>query len=241
LLVSSPRHTPADLAHWAVLREVDQLNARTARFERHVTKSTAWLAGFVREGRCYAGVSWGKDSVVIAGIVAAARLDVPLVWVRVEPIANPDCALVRDRFLERYPAVRYEEIVEHCRRDAVGWHASGTLERGFARTAERFGARYVSGIRSSESGTRKLRMLRFGASTASTCAPIGWWSGAEVFAYLLRERLPVHPAYACSFGGLLDRDRIRVASIGGERGRGHGRREWEEAYYPETVARLVIR
>lgn len=31
--------------------------------------------------------------------------------------------------------------------------------------------------------------------------------------------------------GLLSRERIRVATIGGERGTGHGRAEWERTYY----------
>lgn len=48
----------------------------------------------------------------------------------------------------------------------------------------------------------------------------------------------MHPAYACSFGGALDRERIRVSSLGGQRGTGHGRREWEWAYYRDEMMAL---
>ena len=78
-------------------------------------------------------------------------------------------------------------------------------------------------------------MARWGESTERTCAPLGGWTGADVFAYLHTHRLPVHPAYACSLGGVLDRDRIRVAALGGERGRGHGRAEWERRYYGDAM------
>jgi hypothetical protein len=33
-------------------------------------------------------------------------------------------------------------------------------------------------------------------------------------------------------GGRLDRERLRVAALGGDPGRGHGRAEWEAHYYP---------
>lgn len=175
----------------------------------------------------------------VAGLIAASGLRIPLVWVRVEPKLNPDCLLVRDAFLARHPHVEYREIVVHCARKENGtWDAKGTLERGFERAAEAFGDRHISGIRSQESAHRKLREARHGVMTERTCAPITRWSGVDVFAYLHRANLPVHPAYACSYGGALERDRIRVAHLGGSRGTGHGRREWEWAYYREEVAAL---
>ena len=57
------------------------------------------------------------------------------------------------------------------------------------------------------------------------------------FAYLYRHDLPIHPAYAMSFGGALDRRWIRVSAVGGERGAEKARADWEEYYYPEIVAR----
>jgi phosphoadenosine phosphosulfate reductase len=187
---------------------------------------------FVRGGDCYAGVSWGKDSTVLADLVVRWASAVPIVWVRVEPITNPDCGAVRDAFLARYPNAPYEEIEVSCRRDEAGeFHASGTLEAGFRQAAVKFGRRYLSGIRAEESAGRARRAL-LGAETLHTCAPLIHWTAREVFAYLAHYDLPIHPAYAMTFGGALDRARIRVASLGGKRGTGTGRAEWEAAYYP---------
>jgi phosphoadenosine phosphosulfate reductase len=238
VLIPSHRHTPADLAAWERTADTAAFHAQTKRFRRSVVpKAIQALFGFVND-RCYAGCSWGKDSVVLAHMIATQAPRVPLVWVRVEPIKNPDCLLVRDEFLRLHPHARYEEIEVWCHRDANGWHASGTLERGFSEAAKRFGMQHISGIRGDESGPRKRRMMHFGQSTANTCAPIGWWRGIDVFAYLVDRRLPIHPAYACTMGGLLEPDRLRVASLGGRRGDGMGRGEWEKRYYREELSAI---
>jgi phosphoadenosine phosphosulfate reductase len=144
---------------------------------------------------------------------------------------------VRDAFLAAHDAA-YQEVEIWCRRDEDGWHATGTLERGFDVAAARHGDRYVSGIRGEESAGRARRVRAYGLSTGRTCAPVGRWSSALVYAYLAHHDLPVHPAYACTHGGSLDRGRLRVASLGGQRGTGRGREEWERRYYREELARL---
>lgn len=239
MLVASDRHTDADLAAWARLERYDQILGTSPALSRKVMAAQATIAAFVAVGPCYLGVSWGKDSVTVAGLVAEMGLRIPHVWTRSEPKTNPDCALVRDAFLLRYPATDYHEIVSHCTRDTNGnWEVAGAAERGFAEAGRRFGDRYVSGIRSEESQVRRLREALHGTTTARTCAPITRWTGADVFAYLYTAGLPVHPAYACSYGGALERDRIRVAPVGGEKGLGRGRREWEWTYYREALAKI---
>lgn len=237
MLIPSRRHRKEDLARWAELERVDAVHASLSSYRRHVQRAVDALRSFVDAGPCYAGVSWGKDSTVIAHLIAQHAPRVPLVWVRVEPIKNPDCTLVRDAFLRAHD-VDYHEIEVWCRHDDEGWHARGTLESGFATATARWSKRHVSGVRGEESGVRKMRMMRFGESTSTTCAPIGWWSGADVYAYLWAHDLPVHPAYACSQGGLWERDRIRVASIGGKRGDGMGRTQWERVYYGDAEAAM---
>jgi phosphoadenosine phosphosulfate reductase len=226
VLIASSRYDARDLERWCELERVDAVHARSLRFVSRVERAVDALRAFVAEGPCYAGVSWGKDSVVLAHLIATHAPHVPRVWVRVEPISNPDCVLVRDAFRSAH-AVEYHEIVTR----SDGPRARRVLEEGFAEATCRWGRRHVSGVRGAESGVRALRMRRWGESTAMACAPIGWWSTADVFAYLHAHALPVHPAYACSEGGLWERDRIRVASIGGQRGAGHGRAEWERRYY----------
>lgn len=234
MLIESPRHAPEDLEAWRAQSLVDPVTVRSKRYRRAVSQAVEEVTRFA-ETPCYASVSWGKDSTVLAHLIAEHAPHVPLVWVRVEPIVNPDCELVRDVFLARYPSLDYHEITSWASQDEHGaWHASGSLERGLAEAVERFGARYITGIRAEESGPRKMRCAMHGLSTKHTCAPIGWWSGEFVFAYLYEHDLPIHPAYACLWGGLLKRERVRVTSLGGQRGTGFGRAEWEDRYYPEA-------
>lgn len=238
MLLASPRHTAIDLQAWDRVVETARVHARLRSFVRQVTRSQDALLSFTGSRSCYAGVSWGKDSVVLAHLVATLCPRVPLVWVRVEPIANPDCVLVRDAFLRLHHDVCYDEIVVRCQHDSDGWHAGGTLEHGFAEAAKRYSADYLSGIRAEESGIRKLRVTKHGLVSRNTCAPIGWWSAWDIWAYLVTRGLPIHPAYACSLDGALDHGRIRVASLGGKRGDGMGRAQWEWAYYRQEMIAL---
>ena len=243
MLIRVSRHTLADLALWSELEEADQIHGRSRRLAEKTERAVDEICEFAGRKPCYAGVSWGKDSTVLAHLVwrAIPRLKtvIPLVWVRVEPIANPDCNHVKNNFLERFYC-DYHEVTEYCTRDVLGeWHATGTLEAGFDRAADIAGAaRHISGVRGEESGDRMRRMRRWGTATIRTLAPIGWWSAGDVYGYLAAHDLPVHPAYAMLGGGRYPREQLRVASLGGRRGDGFGRAEWEREYYGESLRRL---
>lgn len=241
MLIRVPEHTERDLDAWERGEKLDRAIAASALHKRRVARSVAALEQFVaKPGGCYCGVSWGKDSVAVAHLVATVCQQVPLVWVRVEPICNPHCTIVRDAFLGMFPAIHYDEISSDCWRDNSGWHASGTLERGFSEAEKRHGKRHISGIRSQESAMRKRRCMMFGESSETTCAPLAWWTSEDVFAYLYAHGLPAHPAYAMSMGGAIERGRLRVSSLGGQRGTGHGRTEWEQRYYPDRMRELGL-
>ena len=232
MLIVSERHSEEDLAAWKTAEREDAANAGRWRGKLPVMMRYAADAAreFAAAGPCYAGVSWGKDSVALAHCLALYGVRVPLVWIRLDGTENPDCLLVRDAFLSMHD-MDYHEIVA-----PLGVHRR--TEVGFAQAAARFGARHISGVRSAESRTRALREARWGIATERTCAPLTRWTTAHVFALLHAARLPVHPAYACTIGGLLPRDRLRVAALGGERGAGRGRAEWEQRYYREEMAAI---
>jgi len=237
-LINSPRLRPGDREAWEKIEEGSRAWSATTRYSRHVEEAEMVVAQFCTRRRGgYASTSWGKDSVVLADIVCRIMPRYPLVWVRVEPIYSPECRLVRDQFLERYPDTEYCEILRRCTAHKDGsLSATGTLESGFAEASFRFGSRHISGIRAEESAARKLMGQVLGTGTDNACTPLMRWQALDVWAYLAEHDLPIHPAYAMSFGGALSRDRIRVASIGGKRGRGTGRMEWERAYYPDIWA-----
>lgn len=240
MLLPSDRLLPGDREVWERNEGVDALRAQLVRWESKKRKAIAEIHRFADAGRCYAGVSWGKDSVVLAHLLALSGRLIPLVWVNIKNAGNPDCERVRDAFLSEYGVcVDYHEITISAALDEDGRRVgSGILASGFKIAGERFGDRHISGVRGEESGVRSLRMMRWGASTERTCAPIGWWKTDEVFAYLHRFGLPVHPAYAMTYGGTWDRNLLRVATIGGERGTGLGRREHERIYYRDVLQRI---
>lgn len=244
-LVRSPRHRAEDLAVWEVYEQVDRINGRALYARGKVERSAAELEAFARQGPCYASVSWGKDSTALAHLVARMRVydgpTVPLVHLR-SWWSNPDCDLVRDAFLATFPSHPYDEIeVTYDWEREVNPNVSLYLKEGYQLAAKRHGERYITGIRKGESKSRMMRMMRWGMSTEGTCAPIGWWTTADVFAYLYQHELPVHPAYACTLGGLLDRESIRVDMLAEERGAGMGRHEWEQAYYRQELAVIAAR
>lgn len=244
MLIRHPRQTPQDLAAWERSERADAALARRPALQRAEDAAVECVRRFVERGPCYAGLSCGKDSVVLMGILRALwrrhAVRVPVVHVQVIPHENPDNEAVRAAVMAACgEAVSVDVIDVLCERDASGaWIGKGRLEQGFAEADRRHGPHYITGIRAEESAARRLRAEHFGTTSRNTCAPLSSWRGDDVFAYLHREGLPVHPAYACTLGGSLDRRRIRVATLGGQRGSGHGRTSWEKHYYPDEMIAL---
>ncbi|HAT1184537.1 phosphoadenosine phosphosulfate reductase family protein [Corynebacterium striatum] len=243
-LIESPRITTADQKAWDELARYDRLLATRLPLDDLAEHGREMIREFAAQGGCYVSTSWGKDSVVVAHMAATSGLTLPLVWVRVDKWENPDCPTVRDAFLEEYGAqVDYHEISVPA--SAQRWWDNNleesstkrTSRAGFDEAAQRFGDRHISGIRAEESRVRRISQARWKGMSARACRPIGEWSATDVFAYLHKYDLPVHPAYAMSYGGRRDRRWLRVSSLGGVRGADKGRAEWEAAYYGDIVCR----
>jgi phosphoadenosine phosphosulfate reductase len=235
-LIIDPRMTESDLRAWQRLEAYDARLASSPKLTYKINQAMDVVRYFFATDQSgYVGVSWGKDSIVVADLVMRARPETPLVWARTVPHYNPDCERVRDAFFAMWPNAAYHEIDVPRTYDEHGWHPVIELDIALA---ER-GSRYVSGVRAEESGARQMTMMRNGTATDRTCRPIGWWSVLDVFAYLHRYDLPVHPAYAFSMGGVIDRSHLRVAPLGGDRGTGHNRRHWEQMYYSHKIEEIT--
>lgn len=279
---------PEDLAHWRKMETKDAAWARTHRLHQLAQRAIATIESFAARGPCYASVSWGKDSTVLAHLVWAIAESggplIPIAWFREEPATNPDCFLVRDKFLADHPhpyietkvwlrwseaegrydendiddersdaepvVRRFTDATKEChegrRSDQRQWWAAWWPQAQIGRLPsvpsldpadDRWSVGRLMGLRAEESSRRKRRM-QFGPTLGDSCCPIGMWMARDVFAYLYAHNLPVHPSYAMTFGGRLDRDRIRVSLLGGDEGTRFGRREWEERYYREAMERM---
>lgn len=236
------RCTDADWAVWHTRAKVDAVWARTNAHRRRVDAARRALTETLSGERGYVGVSWGKDSCSVLRLCIEAGCDWPIVHVRIEPVANPDCATVRDAWLSFYPHLRprYHEVIVRCQtKPSTGRYDTNlAYETGFRAAARRFGDRYVSGVRSEESGARKLTMMRngLGSCESRTSRPIGRWTSEDVFAFV--QDLPIAPAYPCSMSGAYDRGRVRLNNLWGLYGEGHGRASWEATYYRADIRRI---
>lgn len=240
MLIECDRHRPKDLELWEELETADK---RCFPTPQQLDRTKEAIERFAEQGPCWCGVSWGKDSVVVAWLVAEhnrlhAERSIPLVHIRTFR-SHPYCDQVHAAFVRRVEETR--QAVAIWRIDephADAWPHWGT---GIEFARRQFGDRAIHGVRSAESSTRALSAAVHGVVTDRMCRPILRWSTAAVFGYLAVVGLPVHPNYAMLGGGRWDRDRIRVGSIGGERGRGIGRDEWEQEYYGDVLRRIEVR
>ncbi|MGI5273138.1 phosphoadenosine phosphosulfate reductase family protein [Nonomuraea sp. CA-218870] len=246
MLIDSPRLTAADRETWARLEHYDDVLSRSPRLDRLADQARHAVAEFAAGGDYYVSTSWGKDSVTSAHLALQVAPDARLVWVRSKHFEMPECEQVRDAFLAVHPQARYEEIEVELRNPKRG--EPGYAERHMDAHAdhqdvlkEELTGRYVSGVRAEESRMRRISVGHRGLVTKGTCRPIGRWEATDVFAYLYREGLPVHPAYAMAVGGAYDRRWLRVhplCSAPPARSAVYGGDgvHWEDTYFGDVIA-----
>jgi phosphoadenosine phosphosulfate reductase len=227
MLIGSPRHTSADLRHWAVLEAQDADKAHLTRplAVRAMQAIREWMTA-----DSWVGVSWGKDSVVVAHLAWRVDPQIPIAHETRGRWSTPGVSRVRDAYLCRWPQ-RYHEV--DYTPDVIGDDVVCTTKYRNLQAA--YPGPRISGVRAAESGQRSMSARVHGISTDKTCRPILRWPTWAVFAYLYDHDLPVHPSYAMTRGGEMDRDRLRVAPLWGRRGKGMGRREWERDYYGDMA------
>jgi phosphoadenosine phosphosulfate reductase len=252
MLIDSPRLTARDREHWQRMEHYDDALSRDPRLDRLAEQARQAVAEFAAAGDFYVSVSWGKDSVVAAHLALQAAPGARVVWVRSRHFEMPECDLVRDAFLAAHPDARYEEIdveLRNPKRGEPGYdtrHLDPHADHQDVLKEELTG-RYVSGLRAEESRMRRMSIAHRGLTTPNTCRPIGRWDATHVYAYLHREELPAHPAYAMSAGGHYDRRWLRVhplCSAPPARSAVHGgdHAAWEDLYYPDVIeAALRVR
>jgi phosphoadenosine phosphosulfate reductase len=239
MLIKCDRHTKEDLELWMNYEEIDKANEYKIT-DNKIQKAIDVINETVKK-KSYISVSWGKDSVVVAHICYLASIKIPMIWIKESPMYNPYCKNVRDLFLEKYP-FQYHEFV--CDYSNVGFSpfldskGDSILFHAMCDMINKIFGRRITGIRSDESGRRQIRMRTFGEITENTSCPIGYWKNEEVFAYLSKYDLPIHPNYAMLGGGRYSRDKIRVDCLAGKQGDSFGRVEHEREYYQDILNKI---
>lgn len=241
MLIHSHRLKSVDYDLWESLAEIDLLHNVSRRENEAIDALKLFL---LQDKNCYVGTSWGKDSMVIVHLLYRIDVTIPLMHLRPSN-HNPDCDAVRDAYFELFSGQEYEEvIVDYCEVNRIALTDSEmdkATDKIWYQCIRRYGKpfnhRHILGIRAEESTGRNFRMMRWGLNSPNASAPIGRWSTTDVFAYLAKYDLPIHPAYAMLGGGRWQRDRLRVAEIGDIHGRGGGRDEWEKEYYGDVLRR----
>lgn len=244
MLIASERHTAADLELWREYEEADAMHfahlERTGKIQRSIDAAKEWAA----KGPCYASFSGGKDSLVLLGILSEAGLlaSMPVVWLEAHPKANPDATIAVDAAAERF-GIAIERRQYHS-----PWPGKLTREQTEELSSRHFLAacsvvdadhgRRILGLRADESGARKLRFRRWGLSSINSCAPLGWWTLQDVYAYAAHHRLPLCSVYGMFGGGRWERHTLRVDALAGANGDQFGRAEWEAEYYGDYLRRM---
>lgn len=243
MLIESPRHTPADIAAWKRLERYDQKIAATNHLDRIEAKAVQTIRVFLanNDGTDYASMSWGKDSVVTAHLTWLADPSCLLRRIRVAYWEPPETDWTRDAFLAEHGGIRYAETVYDGivpQRGEPGFEeVHSDPKRKPTNIMKLVSGRYISGVRAEESAMRKQSLQWHGISTAHTCRPIITWTATDVFAYLESRALPVHPTYAMSYGGHLDRRWLRVYILGSTKPSVRRDNEsWEDDYYGDVLA-----
>lgn len=244
MLIQCSRHTSNDLMIWKKYEEMDKINAE--KLKNKIERALNCINDFCSTRNVYLGCSWGKDSVSILYLLWLTRINIPVINLRVKPNRNPYCDIIRDEFLKQYTIKDYREIeinydnilnsnmIESDQNKATDklWYAT------IRRCTKEIASSHILGIRKDESTGRRIRMFKYREASPNALAPIGFWTTNDVFAFLNKFNLPIHPNYAMLGGGRWDRNYIRVAEIGDIHGRGMGRLQWEKEYYEDILNQI---
>lgn len=249
MLIHMPTLTAQDYECWVNLEHYDRAIGKLPA--RLIDKAITEIATFAeRNPNCVCSTSWGKDSVVVAWLTRQADPTIPLVWVptiRADGMSYEAEATyqVRDAFLKAFPGA-YEERPATARNpkrrdpdydpnqfEQPGYRSQDVLSENIPEPS-------INGVRAEESQMRAKSLQWHGMSSKNSCRPIIRWTAVQIFGLLAVNDLPVHPAYAASHGGLLDRRWLRVhplRSKAPERSTVYGRDmdEWEDTYFPVLV------
>jgi len=241
MIIVSDRIKKNDLEFWQEMIDIDRLHVMTPVFDSHESLTRQIIIDFAESKKDYfVAVSWGKDSVCLADMFYRIGYSPECVYIRNLTREPPENLLVRDEFLRIYPQFKdhYHEILyDYSTPDKTYFNKKGDAVKwqNILKDLKKQYGCHVTGIRYDESAKRKRRFIFMGIETDFSFAPFRYFTVKDIFAYLYKYNLPIHPNYAMLGGGRWDKYRLRVAAIGNVEGDGMGRIEWEREYYADIL------
>lgn len=206
---------------------------------------------------CAVGVSWGKDSTVVAFLMAGhLTADDWLFHVSAGEYEMPGTYAVRDAFLARFPALKYHEYqsgdyFEIARAYGLTDVSSGQKARiRGAKKVDKFkaavegAAMRVWGLRADESAARRLYAKRHGGCAFSrrdglyVLSPVLWWTWQDIWSVIVAHDLPYCPVYD-KYDEIDGLAHGRSGTWAGTRGANYGRVALLKRFYPELFNRFA--
>lgn len=237
MLIITDRHNKKDIEAWKTYEKGDLIHYENTNMETRERKAIEIIRSYA-DDNTYISVSWGRDSIVTLHLCYRANIKINIVSFTlskkcVKTIYDYNLDAVRDKYFELFGNKEYSEIEYNPEEKRFKMQVIKKWDIGKKR---------ITGVRKDESGIRKQSAKRFGVATSKSCRPIIYWSHQDVFAYIAKYGLPLHPSYGMTGGGRYDRFEIRVdGAIGAQGGTTHGREAWEREYYQDEYNRISER
>lgn len=232
-----------------------RVHARLATYRRRVDGARRVLEEASRRGPLVVSTSWGKDSVALADLAIETLGPVPLLHLAGAPLpgTEPVVAHFRSRteVHEVPPPRSLSEMIEWLREVGLGIDRTRAGRRAGAAPKKAAGTQWcldhgyaaqALGMRAEENPASRGRLFRarglvFAARGLVIACPLGWWTAADVWAYIVERALPYHPMYDCETHGMT-RETLRNAGWLSTAGAERGRIAWLRAHYPEQYRAL---
>jgi phosphoadenosine phosphosulfate reductase len=235
MLIITNRHTKKDIDTWDKYEKADLIHYENTDMETRERKAIEAIQGYA-DDNTYISVSWGRDSITALHLCYRAKIKVKIVSFVlskncVKTIYDYNLDAVRDKYFALFGKADYSEIE---------YNPEANLRKMPLMRKYSKGKKRITGVRKDESGIRKKSAKQHGVATPTSCRPIIYWKHQDVFAYIAKYGLPLHPSYGMTGGGRYDRFAIRVdGAFGGPGGTTHGRETWEREYYQDEYNRIA--
>lgn len=224
--------------------EVYRLHSKMPSFKKKVDRSIEIIKQFlITTKNPYIAWSTGKDSTCCVGLVRKIK-NIPAVHLD-NGVELPGTAETREKI---------DNVIHHVAdtlfldlMDQYGFEAKELRKKNFVEQFEEnnYFDGVILGLRADESRVR-LHNARRGniykrKDGMYVCCPILHWNIKDVFAYLIKENLPIHPHYLMDSQRPIEERRVGSFISSRNRGAALGRFVWIRQQYPELFAELSVR